>query len=277
MRDELIEHDISPLEFVGRFNLRAADTDVAESIRETLGLETNWADAQKSWTEAMRHLRDRIETAGVLVVMNGIVGNNTRRKLSPDEFRGFALVNEYAPLIFINGADFKAAQLFTLIHELTHVWIGADGVSNLVNLEPAPNETEQFCNRVAAEFLVPAAELKAVWNVIPPDQETFQFLARRFKVSSIVAARRALDLQLIDNDDFFDFYTAWLDVARREQREISGGDFWNNQNVRIGRRLGAAVLRAVKEGRLLYRDAYSLTGLKGKSFDEYTRQLEAEL
>jgi Zn-dependent peptidase ImmA (M78 family)/transcriptional regulator with XRE-family HTH domain len=278
MRDELIEEGHAALDFVGSVGLNAQPGDVAGMMREILGLGPHWADAEHPWSDALRGLRDHIEAAGVLVVFNGVVGNNTHRKLDPDEFRGFALIDEYAPLIFINGADFKSAQIFTLVHELAHVWTGAGGVTNFEALEPSPHVMEQFCNQVAAEFLVPEAEIRSIWNQIPEGEDRYQFLARRFKVSSIVAARRALDLAFIDRNAFFEFYNAWqVDERRKKQRGERGGSFWNSQNVRIGARFGAAVARAVKEGRLLYREAYSLTGLKGKTFDKFVRQLGAEL
>lgn len=82
------------------------------------------------------------------------------------EFRGFALVDEYAPLIFINGADFTSAQMFTLIHELVHIWIGEGGVSNFEVMQPLPIEIERYCNAVAAEVLVPRAELTKYWPLV---------------------------------------------------------------------------------------------------------------
>ena len=274
MRDELIEDGARPLEFVDSATLDSDPVEVAEAMRTALRLARNWAEAERTWTDALRHLRDQIEEAGVLVVFNGVVGNNTHRKLNPDEFRGFALVDTYAPLVFINGADYKAAQMFTMVHELAHIWAGADGVSNFQDMQPSPNRTERFCNAVAAEFLVPASDLRSAWGQIPQGEAPFDLLARRFKVSSLVAARRALDISLIDRDGFFDFYNAYReDERRRRLRDEGGGSFWNNQNVRIGRRFGAAVVRAVKEGRLLFRDAYLLTGLKGKTFDHFVEAL----
>jgi Zn-dependent peptidase ImmA (M78 family) len=274
MRDELIEDGARPLGFVGSATLDSKPIEVAEAMRTALRLARNWAEAERTWTDALRHLRDRIEEAGVLVVFNGVVGNNTHRKLNPDEFRGFALVDAYAPLVFINGADYKAAQMFTMVHELAHIWAGADGVSNFQDMQPSPNRTERFCNAVAAEFLVPARDLRSAWGQVPQGEAPFNFLARRFKVSSLVAARRALDISLIDRDGFFDFYNAYReDERRRRLHDGGGGDFWNNQNVRIGQRFGAAVVRAVKEGRLLFRDAYLLTGLKGKTFDHFVEAM----
>lgn len=277
MHDELIEQGIEPLNFVGTVDMNTPPEEVAGEIRSTMGLELDWSRTQPSWEEALRFLRGRVEEIGVLVVVNGIVGNNTHRKLDPDEFRGFALVDKYAPLVFVNGADYKVAQMFTLAHEVAHIWIGKGGLSNYNPLRPRNSSqvlaVEQFCNQAAAEFLVPAREFRSAWNEAGTDP--YQSLARRFKVSTIVIARRALDLDLINRNDFFDFYKAWnVDERRKQERKKPGGSFWNNQNVRIGKRFGEAVVRAVKEGRLLYREAFSLTGLKSKSFDTFVEHIE---
>jgi len=278
MRDFLIEEGEEPLPFVGSASLQHAPEDVAASMRDTLGMAGGWAQQEKTWTSALQHLREKIEAAGMLIVVNGVVGNNNFRKLDPDEFRGFVLSDEYAPLIFINGADFKAPQMFTFAHELAHIWLAKDGVSNFELLQPTPVAIERFCNKVAAEFLVPATALRECWDQARQTEEPYQFLARRFKVSSIVAARRALDLELINKQAFCDFYHAYEEdelrkLAIQKARGKSSRNFWNTQKVRIGQRFGAAVVRAAKEGRLLYREAYHLTGLRGKTFDSFANQL----
>jgi Zn-dependent peptidase ImmA (M78 family) len=208
-----------------------------------------------------------------MVVINGVVGNNTHRKLSDDEFRGFVLSDTYAPLIFVNGVDAKAAQMFTLAHELAHLWLGQAGVFNLEALQPANNAVERFCDKVAAEFLIPTHEFKAAWSEAERAEEPYQFLARQFKVSPLVAARRALDLGLIGKGKFLTFYRAYREDERRKKSKSDGGNFYATQGVRIGKRFGDAVVRAVKEGRMLYGDAYALTGLRGRSFDKYAESL----
>jgi Zn-dependent peptidase ImmA (M78 family) len=274
MRDFLIEEGEPPLLFVGSATLNTLAEQVAADIRKTLGCADGWANEEDTWTEALTHLRQKIEAADILIVINGVVGNNSYRKLDPEEFRGFVLCDAYAPLIFINGADFKAAQMFTFAHELAHLWLGQDGVSNFEALQPPPDRVEQWCNAVAAEFLVPAGELKECWPAAQRAEEPYQFLAARFKVSSLVAARRALDLGLASRTEFFDFYRGYQEDERRKQaRPSTGGNFWSNQNVRVGQRFGAAVVRAAKEGRLLYREAYQLTGLSGSTFDRFAETL----
>ncbi|HEU4711697.1 MAG TPA: ImmA/IrrE family metallo-endopeptidase [Pyrinomonadaceae bacterium] len=275
MRDFLIEEGEAQLAFIGSSTLNSNPQRVAADIRKTLGIGDGWANEESTWTDALMRLRQKIEAAGILIVINGVVGNNNYRKLDPDEFRGFVLSDVYAPLVFINGADFKAAQMFTIAHEVAHLWINKDGVSNFEAMQPPPIPVEQWCNKVAAEFLVPAAELSKVWDHARQSKEPYQSLAARFKVSTIVAARRALDLDLISKKQFFDFYEAYQKDERRkkESKKNKGGDFWNTQNVRVGQRFGTAVVRAAKEGRLLYREAYQLTGLTGRTFDRFAENL----
>lgn len=278
MRDYLIEMGHERLAFIGSAKASENVEPVAKSIRRELGMTDGWAGRISSWTDALRVLRDAAESAGVLVVINGVVGNDTHRKLDPAEFRGFVLADDYAPLVFINGADARSAQMFTLAHELAHLWIGEGGIFDLPDLQVAGDPREEFCNRVAAEFLVPAAELKQFWSEARREKEPFQAIAREFKVSPIVAARRALDLGLIDQPRFFEFYRAYqTDERRRAAKAKGGGDFYNNQNVRLGKRFARAVMLAAKEGRLLYREAYSLTGLQGATFDKYAKELHISL
>ena len=267
MRDELIEDDAEPLDFVGAYGLDSQPRHVASAMREALQLTDGWADTQSTWRDALRLIQDRLDATGVLVCFNSVVGNNTRRKLDPNEFQGFALSDEYAPLVFVNSADFKAAQMFTLAHELAHLFIAKSGVSTFQELQPDSNDTEQFCDKAAAEFLVPAEELRAFWSRSGTNNP-LQAVATKFKVSSIVAARRALDLKLISTDTFFNFYEENAkEWDGNQPREDDGGNFWNTQKWRIGPRFATAIVRAVKEERTLYREAYNLTGLWGDTFE----------
>jgi Zn-dependent peptidase ImmA (M78 family) len=276
MRDYLIEQGEPPLTFVGSVRLTDEVNATAVRMRELLGVSDDWAQHHTTWTAALSALCRAVDKAGVIVAINSVVGNNSHRKLETNEFRGFVLSDEYAPLVFINGADAKAGQMFTLAHEVAHLFIGKGGVFNFRDFLPVDNAVEQFCNRVAAEFLVPERELSSFWAEAKGATEPFQVLARRFKVSPIVAARRALDLNLIGKTAFFDFYREYQEDERRQRSTKAGsGDFYATQNFRIGRRFAAAVVRASKEGRLLYSEAYHLTGLYGKTFDRYAEKFGA--
>jgi Zn-dependent peptidase ImmA (M78 family) len=275
MRDYLLEQGQPPLPFIGAARITDGVNTTAAKMRDIVGGTDDWAYHHTTWTAALSALCLALDKAGVIVVINSVVGNNSHRKLDISEFRGFVLADRYAPLVFINGADAKAGQMFTLAHEIAHLFIGKGGIFNFRDFLPVNNDVEQFCNQVAAEFLVPAQMLRSAWTDAKNAAEPFQVLARRFKVSPLVAARRTLDLGLIGRNAFFDFYHEYQEDERRKKSTKTGsGDFYATQNFRIGRRFAAAVVRATKEGRLLYNEAYHLTGLYGKTYDRYAERFE---
>jgi len=279
LREERLEGEAGPLEFVGGARLGDDPAAVGREMRRMLGLDDGWAAAVATWQEAVSELRRRIEQLGVMAVVNGVVGNNTHRKLDVNEFRGFALTDPYAPVVFVNGADAKSAQMFTLAHELAHVWLGpeGEGLSGYEGIFPGDTRIERFCDRAAAELLVPSAELKEFWGTVKGGPDAFEQVARHFKVSQIVAGRRAMDLGLVDRKIFFAFYDAYTRKERQQQRAAGGGDFYNNQNTRVGPKFATSVIYAALEGRLTFREAYDLTGLRGGAFQEYARRLGVDL
>ena len=275
MREYLVEEGQGPLPFVGSANIGDRVVPLARRMREELDLADNWAEQQSSYEETLRFLREQVEEAGILIFINGIVGNSTRRKLDPAEFQGFVLIDDIAPLIFVNGADYKVAQMFTIAHELAHVWTGQSALFTLTATQPTNVEVEKYCNRVAAEFLVPAAKLEEAWQRAPDGDKAFTAIARKFKVSPVVIARRAKDRKLISREEFFAFYKRYMTREEKRAQSLStGGNFWNTQNTRLGTRFGLAVIAAAQEGRLSYSDAYDLTRLYGETFDKYARRLK---
>lgn len=278
MRQYLIENGAEPLDFVGRAQVGEPIDVLATDIRETLGLTPKWAAVHASHKEALRHFRRTIEDARIMIVIMGYAGRSTRRTFNVEEFRGFVLSDEYAPLIFVNGRDAKEAQMFTLAHELAHLWVGQDALFDLPQLMPAGVDAEIYCNRVAAEFLVPAEEFGAMWEHVSDKKDPFPALAQQFKVSQIVVARKALDLNYIRKDHFFEFYRRRKEETAEAPLSRSGrGNYWNTQSIRIGSLFGTAVVQAVKEGRLLYTDAYEMTGLRASTLDSYADQLGLSL
>lgn len=270
----LIEEGHDQLKIVGSGSSLANFKSLAQKIRQELDLVPDWVEPIGTWEDALRVLRNAMERVGILVFSDSRVGFSNARKLDPEEFRGFVLCDPYAPVVFVNSADSKSAQMFTLAHELAHVWLGRDGLFNLVNMMPSNESLERSCNRVAAEFLVPGYKLTQRWDEANSTHQPFQTMARWFKVSPVVAARRALDLKLITQSEFFQFYEEYREDWRRRKQELretkkGGGNFYRNQDVRLGRRFASLIVRAVREGRLLYREAHRLTDLKGETFDRY--------
>lgn len=263
----LKEHEFKPLPFVGRFSTNASIQEVVADMRKTLGIAEN--AARPAHDEYLRTLASAAESIGILVMRSGIVGSNTHRKLDVGEFRGFAMSNPVAPVVFINSADAPSARLFTLIHELAHIWIGSSGISSAsVN---CGRQEEIFCNAVAGEFLVPEASLRGVWKSDIGWTENLPLLAPHFRVSPLVIARRACDLGLIARDTYSDFYLTELQAFR--DKEKSGGSFYVNAGAKNSVRFSKAVLAETLSGNMLLRDAAKLLGMQPSKIKTYAGSL----
>lgn len=270
-REYLISEDAQPLSFVGSVTISAEPYEVARRIGRVIKLNTTARSNLPTWTEALRDLVERIEDAGILVMRSSIVGNNTHRKLDVDEFRGFALSDVYAPLIFVNAADAKAAQMFTLAHELTHIWLGQSGISD-VQIR-SDNENERFCNLVAAELLVPMVEFIALWQHSDDVDIEVQKLAKHFKVSALVLLIRALEAGSVSYDQFHELYSSEL-TKQRGAPTGTGGDFYRTQGSRLGRQFSEAVVVSALTGQLTYTEAFRLLGVKSeKVLDNMAQRL----
>ena len=208
---------------------------------------------------------------------SGVVLNNNRRRLDPREFRGFAMVDEFAPLVFINGADSKAAQMFTLAHELAHLWLGVSAVSDAEPSEVPTQEIERWCNRVAAELLVPIRALREELRRRANLDEEVSRLARAFKVSTLVILRRVYDARALSRDEFNTAYEAEL-TRLQQVAKSSGGDFYLTQAARVSKRFARALVASTLEGQTLYRDAFHMLGIsKVETFHELGRNLDVRI
>lgn len=221
--------------------------------------------AFSNWEDALRRLIDRIESIGVLVMVSGIVGANTHRVLRPEEFRGFALADPVAPLIFVNGTDTKAAQIFTMIHELAHIWLGESALSDAAMKAAHGQEDELWCNQVAAEVLVPQALLRSDYRGEPTTDE-LERLANRYRVSTLVVLKQLLTAQLLSWEGFENRYDEELDrvsaILAARRGEATGGNYYYTQPLRLSRQFARAVISSTFEGTTGYRDAYRLLGTK---------------
>ncbi|MCY4300035.1 MAG: ImmA/IrrE family metallo-endopeptidase [Flavobacteriaceae bacterium] len=275
MREELIEAGVEPLTFVGSCQDMTSIEEVVHSMRRAFSLDEEWAFDQKDWESAFQCIRQKAEKVGIFIVINGVVGNNAYRKLNRKEFQGFALVDQFAPFVFINGADFKTAQMFTLAHELAHIFQGSSGLSQLNNTIHN-HHTEQICDAIAAEFLIPKKNLISHWDHLMDFGKNIQNLSHRFKVSEFALARQALHSKLIHKDEYHDFYKSHIHVSHRIPK-ASGGHFWYTQLNRVGRKFGTAIGRAVLSNRMTYLEAYDLTGLYGKTFQKFINHLDFKI
>jgi Zn-dependent peptidase ImmA (M78 family)/transcriptional regulator with XRE-family HTH domain len=274
-QENAIVSQIPPCTFVGSASLQTPVEQAATNISTLLGFSVEARRDCPSWTEALRLFIEQVEALGVMVMVSGVVMNNNTRHLDPAEFRGFVLCDALAPLIFINGADSKAAQMFTLAHELAHLLLGESGLSDAEMSTLPQRGIETWCNQVAAELLVPMQSLLAVLDEHESLFDTMQRLARHFKVSSLVILRRLLDAGRIDLDRFYSSYRAEVTrINMLNARNTGGGNFYRTTAARVSRRFASALVESTLEGRTLYRDAFQMLGIsKTSTFNEFSRTM----
>lgn len=259
--------------FVGSAGISNPVESVAAQMRRTLKFELADREAASTWTEALRMFVNAADAAGVLVMVSSIVGNNTRRRLDTEEFRGFAMADDYAPLVFVNGADAKAAQMFTLAHELAHIWLGETGLSDARPSGPSGRDVERWCNSVAAEFLVPLDAVRGEKRRGAELAAMAQRLASRFKVSKLVILRRMRDAGHLTESQFENAYREELQSVH-ENLPPSGGNFYPTLRTRIGRRFAYAIVARTLEGRNSFTETFHLLGIrKSSSLEKFAVEL----
>ena len=264
-RDHAIDNGAERLGFVGSVTLDMPSESVADVISEMLGFGIEERQVFPSWARAFRGLIDGTENVGVLVMVNGVVGADTHRRLDPAEFRGFALFDPLAPLVFVNGADTKAAQLFTLVHELAHIWLGRSALSEAA-MDSRESETEeQWCNSVAAQVLLPLDDLRSDYGGRPTSEELDR-LAKRYKISILVVLKRIFDAGFLTWDEYTERYRAEHGRVMRlvddKNGDSDGGNYYRTQPLRLRRQFAKAVISSTREGSTSYREAYQLLGTK---------------
>ena len=273
-RDYAETNGHAPLTFVGSIRAGTEVPAAAATIRTMLRLDLSERQAERTWEAALTSLVRLVEEAGVMVMKNGVVGNNTHRPLDREEFRGFALADTLAPLIFVNAADSKAGQMFTLAHELVHVFANQTALDDASPRRISRDVVERWCNDVAAELLVPLDVFANAYNRDTDVGHETHRLARRFKVSTLVILRRMFDASGLTRDAFWAAYDAELGRLKEHAPSGSGGDFYATETVRVSRRFATALVSSTLEGATLYRDAFRLLGIaKAETFSEFSAQL----
>lgn len=294
-------------DFVKSCKLSDDASEVAQRIKNVLG----WSDAivqQLKPNDYRQRLAEAAEEAGVLVMVDNVVGGDPDWRLDPDEFRGFSIADDWAPLAFINGGDSPSAQAYTLAHELAHIWLGEDGVSAPDDVEEPTNPVEQWCNAVAAELLAPTEHLNEAVSTREDALESIPLLEERFKLNEVVMLRCLRQARLISKTEFRSEFPDALSQSRAKPRPATMGRgrktptrsqqeappqghlFSDDSPVadaapyrslkrpksmeKVGMRFASAVYRDAKRGRTLFSDAYEMLG--ASQSDDHLEQI-AEL
>lgn len=259
-RDYLIAEDADPVPFVNRYSMSSPVEKVAEDIRQTLNLDEKFRRKTRDQEDFYTKLVEQAESSGVLVLRTSIVGNNTKRKLDANEFQGFAMPDALAPLIFVNQNDYLSARIFTLMHELTHIWMGISGVSIQDYLETPTSQdepTQRRANEIAAEILVPAKDLISRWQKYNDIDQGLEELRTYYRVSIFVVLRRVYDLGMIPFDTYHDKYDE-LREGIVPKKKGGGGGGYQTYFSRNSTTFATSILNSVSEGKMLPTQASKL-------------------
>lgn len=252
-------------------NINTIDSEsLATYISKAIGVDVNDLISARNFGDAFKLLRRAIEACGISVSVSGYAKNSTRRTFDVNEFRGFVLTDDFAPIIFINGRDAKSAQLFTLVHELTHLTLGHTGLFDDTYEIVHDSNEEHFCDQVAAEFLMPRDIFKEMWQTHEEDWREANRISKKLKVSFEASIRRAQDLSLIDNKTYIELFKSHQNKIKSLPANKGGyGNYHFTKGANLGDLFTEAVYMGVKSGKLLYSDAYKLTSMKADTFNKY--------
>lgn len=280
MRETLLDDGFLPLNFVGSATIDDDTKKLSETIVSELKLISDW---NRKTNDTFNILKKASSDLGILVMQNGVVGNNNKRSLDISEFRAFVLIDEYAPLIFLNAKDSENAKIFSLCHELVHIWLGIDELYNnsyFQNNSFFNKKLERFCNEVAAEMLLPERILKKIYKKELNVYSNIKNISRQFSISDLVACIRVSQIDLISQKEFDENYKIFLEemkknmLSKEKKEKKTGGNYYNTQMSRLDLKFVNSVNRKAKEGKILYTEAYSLIGAKGKIYDNLVERME---
>lgn len=259
LSDVYNENNEPKLPFVGRFSISDSPLQVANDILNTLGI--NPSDYKTE--NPIREWINAAESNGIFISRSSFI--HSRLKLDSEELQGFVISDRYAPFVFVNSDDWNAPQLFTLVHEIAHIWIAETGISNYIEHEFIDKENfhpvEIFCNEVAANALIPSEIILNINPTIYQNVKDVYKIARALGVSSFAFIIRALRLNLISNMVYQKLkreaeidYLAFLKreeekkVRQKERDKPSGPNYFFLQLNRNSRLFTQTVLDAFRGG-----------------------------
>jgi Zn-dependent peptidase ImmA (M78 family) len=289
-REYMINSGFGSLNIVGIYKDNFDINYIAKGARETLGLDIHWYENYKDADSVFKFIRKALEKIGIFVLVNGKVKNNTHRPLSLNEFRAFSLIDDYAPLIFINGKDTKNGKVFSLIHEYIHILIGIENLlndkygsfynesinNNDLHVNDQYKKIELLCNAVTSEILVPSEIFCNRWDKSNEIIRNIETLSKYFNCSKFVITIKAFKEKMIDYKTYSQIYKKLIDEYEDiigKKTKSSGGDFYNASSFGIDHRFFKMLNQSVFEGNTTYTYAFHLTNFSSKTFFEMEKKI----
>ena len=251
-KEYAIEEEWNKLSFIDRFSENDPPEKVAENIIKELDVRP---------MSSFQEWRKKCYDARIFLLISQSFAQNLPLG---NAYKGFALTDEYVPFIFINSGYPENAQLFTLVHELAHLWINKSGMSNYEESVGGHSPLEVFCNKVAASALMPKKDFATEFFHTDKGVDS---AAKKFKVSRLAAIYRAHNLKLISKDKFLDFRDQYskarkkfLEEGKETAKQGGGGNFYLTSRKRWSKLYAEIVWSAYEARALQPTEAISLLG-----------------
>lgn len=245
--------------------------------KEHLDIDEFWYKGYSDTRAAFNYLREKLESSGITVMQSGVVGSDNNRALNIDEFRGFLLYDDVAPIIFINSNDSVKRKIFTLIHEYIHFL----GQKNDIFIEEdmvSENENEQFIHRITAEFLIPKDHMEEAWDYNVEFNKQIQDLRKRFHVSKVLLAIKLKEMNIINQEAVNEVnkHSETLGAKNIKSTE-GGGDYYKTTRSRFGNSFLRTVIQSSDSGDISYTDAFKLLDNSVKAYDYFKEEYKQKL
>lgn len=259
-----------PINFVGSFK-HDSSTQIKEFIYEALEIKEYWSENARNLDDAYSSIKERFENLGILIMQSGVVGTNTHRKLDINEFRGFVLLDLYAPFIFVNTNDSKTGMIFTLMHEFIHLLMGNEDILDQGEEFYDDNDVEKRINQITSMILIPD---EIILNRQFSQENIFSEIneiGRKLKVSSLSVSIKLKEMGIITQSEVDEVRKISLEnFEKKSKKEKKGNpDFIKVLNSKLSSSFSEAVISQTLSGKIPFTEAYGLLGVKGKTFDKF--------
>jgi len=263
------EQEARILDCIGSARDEADPVALAARIAKTITFDLTRYRKTPDLERARSYLRSRAEDVGIFVIFVDNLGSH-HTKISVENFRGFALADHVAPFIAVNANDSIGAQIFTIVHELAHLWIGSTGVSG----KESARQVEKFCNDVASAFLLPEGTEEMFRLADMPAREVvdmIQTFAHTRKVSNTMVAYTLHRDEVITFETYqriAQLFSSSYQTQRKTKefrKKGSGPAYSKLRRHRAGPALVNFVDRMLKSGAITTIKAGKILGVRGHS------------
>jgi Zn-dependent peptidase ImmA (M78 family) len=277
-RNYLISEGNIPLDFIGSVRLTDKIDVVAQKIKERLNLPA--FSSYSSNEKYLKAIRESFEAHNIFISITG--SNQSNKSISIEQAQGFAISDSYAPFIFVNTKSTTNAKIFTLVHEVVHLFLNESGISENPLSYRIPDceedKIENFCNEVTGEILMPGdVFLSEFRKSHGTTEEKINSISKMFLVSELAVCVRLWRLKLISYNEYKNLYTIIHDKimsflalkAKIQEAQPVHGDYYNNMRLKNGTLLSSLVYSAYKSGDILTKDLGNILNVKTNHIEHY--------